>query len=178
MLTFHNIFTLDPNALFAALVPLPEGGGELVFGDGVRYPFLHALEAPLGHVKASQLFFHFPGQEKIPWCQVRRIGWVGKQLDLLSGQPVFDKGGVVDGCVVQMQEPVSLSHLGPLLPQVDHELAQDHQDVVSIGGGPLQHDVGVNRALTVKEHQQHLFCPAGMDSGLVGAWFSFFDPVL
>jgi hypothetical protein len=45
--------------LFAALVLPPEGGGEIFFGDGVRYPFRHALEALLGQVKVSQLFFHF-----------------------------------------------------------------------------------------------------------------------
>jgi hypothetical protein len=38
--------------------------------------------------------------------------------------------------------------------------------------------VGVNQALAVKEGQQHLFCLAGMDSGLDGAWFSIFNPLL
>jgi hypothetical protein len=36
--------------------------GELFFGDGVRYPFTHALEALLGQVKASQLFINKPRQ--------------------------------------------------------------------------------------------------------------------
>ncbi len=66
-LTFLDIFALDPNALFATLVLPLEGGGELFFGDGVHYPFTHALEALLGQVKASQLFFHFPEQE-VRWC--------------------------------------------------------------------------------------------------------------
>ncbi len=69
--TFLNIFALDPNTLFAALVLPPEDGGELFFSDGVRYPFTHALEALLGQVKASQLFFHFLEQEEVRWCQVR-----------------------------------------------------------------------------------------------------------
>jgi hypothetical protein len=56
------------NALFAALVLPPESCGELFFGDGVRYPFTHALEALLDQVKASQLFCHFPEQEEVRWC--------------------------------------------------------------------------------------------------------------
>ncbi len=84
----------------------------------------------------------------------------------------------MEGRIVPIEEPVSLCHFWPLLPQVDDELAQDHQDLVSVDGGPLQHDVGVNQALAVKEGQQHLFCLAGMDSGLDGAWFSIFNPLL
>jgi hypothetical protein len=45
-----------------------EGGGELFFGDSVRYPFTHAFEALLGQVKTSQLFFHFLEQEEVRWC--------------------------------------------------------------------------------------------------------------
>jgi hypothetical protein len=47
------------------LVLLLEGGGKLFFGDGVRYPFTHALEALLGQVKAGQLFFHFLEQQEV-----------------------------------------------------------------------------------------------------------------
>ncbi len=50
------------------LVLPPEGGGELVFGDGVHYPLPHAPEALLGQVKASQLYFYFPEQEEARWC--------------------------------------------------------------------------------------------------------------
>jgi hypothetical protein len=49
------------------LVPTLEGGGELVFSDDAHYTFPRALEARLGQVKASQLFFHFPEQEEVRW---------------------------------------------------------------------------------------------------------------
>ncbi len=60
----------------------------------------------------------------------------------------------------------------------NHELAQDHQDVVGVDGGPLRNNVGVDQALTVKEGQQHLLCLAGMDFGLDGAWLALLDPLL
>ncbi len=66
-LTFLEIFALDPNALFVALVLPPKGGDKLVFGNGMRYLFPHTLEALLGQVKSSQLFFHFPEQEEVLW---------------------------------------------------------------------------------------------------------------
>jgi hypothetical protein len=59
---------MDPNALFAALLLPPDGSGELFFSDGVQYPFTHAIEAFLGQVKASQLFFHFLEHEEVCWC--------------------------------------------------------------------------------------------------------------
>ncbi len=141
-------------------------------------PFPCDLEALLGQVKASQLLFHLSEQEEVCWRQFRRIrgGWE------VAGSPwrpaSFDNGGGGDGCVVPMEKPVSLRHLRPLLPQVNHELAEDHQDGVGVDGGPLRNDVGVDQALAVKEGQQHLFCPAGMDFGLDGAWLAFFDPLL
>ncbi len=61
---------------------------------------------------------------------------------------------------------------------MNHGLAQDHQDVVGVDGGPLRNDVGVDQALAVKEGQQHLPCPAGMDFSLDGAWLAFLGPLL
>ena len=56
---------MNTNTLFAALVSSPEGGGEVVIGDGSRYPYQSTLEALLGQVEAYQHFFHIPEQEEV-----------------------------------------------------------------------------------------------------------------
>jgi len=56
---------VNTNTLFAALVSSPKGGGEVVIGDGSRYPYQSTLEALLGQVEAYQHFFHIPEQEEV-----------------------------------------------------------------------------------------------------------------
>jgi hypothetical protein len=45
---FFNISTADSNAFFATLLPPPERGGEVLFGDGFYYPIPGLLEGLLG----------------------------------------------------------------------------------------------------------------------------------
>ena len=56
---------MNTNTLFAALVSLPKGSGEVVIGDGSRYHYQGTLKALLGQVEAYQHFFHIPEQEEV-----------------------------------------------------------------------------------------------------------------
>jgi hypothetical protein len=103
--TFLDIFAVDLNALLPALVLPPERGGILVFGNGACHPFPRALEVLLGQVEASKLFFLFPKQEEVHWCQVRQVGGDGEAAGSPRRPASFDNGESVDGSVVPMEEP-------------------------------------------------------------------------
>jgi hypothetical protein len=54
-LTFLNEVITDLNALVAALIKLPRGGGELIFSNSLHDPYPARLKAVLGQREASQL---------------------------------------------------------------------------------------------------------------------------
>jgi hypothetical protein len=67
---YFSIFLADPNTQFASLKLSPEGGGELLFGNGAHHPFPGVLEALLGKVEVSQPL-HLLKLEEVPQCKVR-----------------------------------------------------------------------------------------------------------
>ncbi len=120
-LRFLDVSTIDSDTLVAAVYPPPEGGGELVSADVSEDPFPGLLHALRGQPKASQLLLHPPEQEIVRRSQIRRIGRVLQDLDVVGGKPILHYGGGVDRSIVPMKEPVLGHHLGSLLPQVPHE---------------------------------------------------------
>jgi hypothetical protein len=67
-------------------------------------------------------------------------------------------------------------HLQPLLNQILHEGAQGLHNVVDVNLLPRRDVVGVDKALAIKEGQQHLLLgAASLDLSLDGAWFSLFN---
>jgi hypothetical protein len=54
-LGFFDIVSANLNALFAPLIPPPEGGGEVFFAEGSDDPLPGVLEGVLGQGEASQL---------------------------------------------------------------------------------------------------------------------------
>jgi hypothetical protein len=91
---------------------------------------------------------------------------VRQHPDRSGSQPILDNGGGVDGRVVPVQEPLLLDHLGPLEPELFHELAQDDDGVVGVDGDAPGHDVGVDEPLLVKERDLHLLGAAHCHLGL------------
>ncbi len=173
---FH-MSTADTNTFFASLEPPPEGGGEVLFGDGPDDPFPGVLEGLLGQGHASQLHLDLREEEEVRRGQVRQIGRVLYHPDLSGSQPILDDGGGVDRSVIPMEEPLLLDHQGPLLPQMLHEAAQGLDDVIRVDGFAPGYDVGVDEPLRVEEGQNHLLRAAGLNLGLYGARLAFFYPL-
>ncbi len=71
-LAFLDIVSADLNALFALLIPPPEGGGEIVFAEGSD-DLPGVLEGVLRQGEASQLHLELGKQEKVSWGQVRQV---------------------------------------------------------------------------------------------------------
>ncbi len=141
----------------AALEPPPEGGGELVSGDTSRDPFQLLLEAVLVQGDACQLLLHAPKQEEVCWREIRHIGRVVEDLDVMGNEPILDDGGGVDRGIVPMEKPRLLSHHRPLLSEMPHEDVKDLHDVRGVYGGAPGDDVRIDEALAVEKGEQHLF---------------------
>jgi hypothetical protein len=56
-LRYLYVSTANANALLAALIPVPEGGGKVLFGNGSGGPLSHGLEGLRGQHFARQLPF-------------------------------------------------------------------------------------------------------------------------
>ena len=65
---FSRFFRLsigDSTALFTDLSPPPEGGGEVVFGDGFVYPSQHLFESLLGLCETCHPLLHFRNVKEV-----------------------------------------------------------------------------------------------------------------
>ncbi len=98
-----------------------------------------------------------------------QIGQVAEDLAAAGGEPILDDGSGLNRGVIPMKKPPLLHQDRPLLSQVLHEEVQDLHNVCCIDGGAPGDDVRVVKALAVKESEQHLFGPAGMNLSLY--WF-------
>ncbi len=101
--------------------PAPEGGGELINADTPEDPFPGVLQALRGQPKASELLLHPPEQEIVCRSQIRRIGRVLQDLDVVGGKPILHYGGGVDGRIIPVEKPLPGRHLQPLLLEMLHE---------------------------------------------------------
>ena len=70
-LGFLNISTANLNTLLASLIPLPEGGGEVIFADSPDHPLPALLEGLLGEGAAGQLVLDLGEEEKVGRGEVR-----------------------------------------------------------------------------------------------------------
>ena len=176
-LTFFNIVPLQLYALFATLVPSPEGGGERFFGDLADHPVPGRLDAVSGEGEASQLLLHVREQEEVRRRQIRRIGRVGEPLDVVSGEPFRNDSSCVNRGVVSMENEPLLNHLGPFRLHFLHEDLQGLHNVGGVHCGALRDDVGVDQAGGVKECQNHVLGSGGVDACLYRARMTLGDPV-
>jgi hypothetical protein len=62
-LRFLDISATDADALLTMLIPASEGGGQVLFGDGLGGPLPYGLEGLLGQRFARQLPFDIWEQE-------------------------------------------------------------------------------------------------------------------
>ncbi len=160
------------------LVPPPEGGGELFGGDGSRDPFPLLLESAVVQGDACKLLLHAPEQEEISPHEVRRIGGVVEDLDVVGDEPILDDGGSVDRGIVPMKKLGLLSHHRPLLLEMPHEDVEDLHNVRGVDGGHPRDDMSIDEALAVEEGEQQLFASASLDLCLDWARQSLLDPLL
>ncbi len=169
---------MDAHTLLAALIPLPEGGGELLRGDGSRDHFPRLFQALLDQALASKGLLHFGEQEKVSWRQVQQIRRVLQHLDVVVGDPVFDNGGHVDWRIVPMKPPLLCTQFRSLFPQMPQECGKDRDNVIGIHRLAFGDNVGINKTLAIKKRHDHLFRPTCMDFCLDGPRLTPFYPLL
>ena len=93
---FQDFFRLSisgSTALLPDLSPPPEGGGDVVFGDGFGDPSHHLVETLLGQFEACQLLFHFRNVKEVHLGKNRRTGDLLDQPDGLGGEKSLYYGG-------------------------------------------------------------------------------------
>jgi hypothetical protein len=100
-LAFLDIVPSDLDALFALLVPPPEGGGEVLFAQGSDDPLPGVLEAVLGEREASHLHLEF-GEQSIG-AKSDEQGMFN-HLDLSGLHPILFHGGGVDWGIVPIEK--------------------------------------------------------------------------
>ncbi len=113
-------------------------------------------------------------QENVCRGQVRRVGRVGKQLDLFMGQELLGFLGGVHQSIVAVEYPVTRAKIRPLLIKNFEELLQGADDIIHIHCGVPGHVVCVNHPLVVEEDKHHLLRAARNDFGPNGAWCTIF----
>ncbi len=165
-LSFLHISTADSNALFAVLVPPPEGGGELLSGDASDDPFPGCLQGPLVQRLACQLLLDPFEQEEVRRSKVRQIGQMLEPLDAVGGKPMLNDSGHMNWRIVPVEPPFLFNRKRPLLLELLEKVAQGPDNVFAVHRRTLGDNVAVDDVLVVKESLQHLFGPAGMDPGL------------
>ncbi len=127
---------------------------------------------------ACQLVLHAPKQEEVRQCEIRQIGWMAEDLDIVGGEPILHDGGSVDWGVVPVEKPTLLGQNRPLLSEMPHEDVEDLHDVRGVDGGAPRDDMLIDEALAVEEGEQHLFCSARLDLGLYWARLTLLNPLL
>ncbi len=78
---------------------------------------------------ACQLILHALKQEEVPRHEIRRIGRVAEDLDVVGGEPILHDGGGVDRGVVPVEKPMLIGQNRPLLSEMPHEDVEDLHDV-------------------------------------------------
>ncbi len=95
-IAFLHLVTIDLNTLFSSLQPPLGRRGEVVFGQCPYDPLPLCLELLQGQYQTHQLPLQRPEQKEVCWCQVRRGGGVGKQLDMFFSQELLKFLGSVN----------------------------------------------------------------------------------
>jgi hypothetical protein len=127
---------------------------------------------------ACQLVLHAPKQEEVRRNEIRRMGRVAEDLDIVAGEPILHDGGGVDWGIVPVEKPTLFSQNGPLLSEMPHEDVEDLHDVRGVDSGAPRDDMRIDEALAVEEGEQHLFCTACLDFGLHWARLTLLNPLL
>ncbi len=127
---------------------------------------------------ACQLVLHAPKQEEVCWREIRRIGRVAEDLDVVGGELILHDGGVVDRGVVPVEKPTLLGQNRPLLSEMPHEDVEDLHNVRGVDGGAPRYDMRIDEALAVEEGEQHLFGSACLDLGLYWARLTLLNSLL
>jgi hypothetical protein len=152
-LRFLDLSATDPDALLAALVPAPEGGDVVLFGDGPGGPLSHRLEGLLGQGFARQLPLDGREQEKVRWSEVRQIGRIVDQPELPGSHPIFDNGGSMDWSIVPVKEPLLGCHIRSLLLESRQELAQGIHNVVRVDRLAFRNIIRIDKPIVVEKRQ-------------------------
>ncbi len=168
---------IETNTLVVPIQPAPEGSGELVNADTSRDPIPGLLERLRRQLDASQLLLHSPEQKIVRWSQIRRVGWVLQDLDVVGGNPSLHYGSGMNRGIIPAEKPLPGHHFRPFLPEFLQEDAQNLHDVDGVDLGTLRNDVRVDEPATVKERHDHLLCSARLHSCLDGAWFALLYPL-
>jgi hypothetical protein len=98
---FLNIVSADLNALFALLIPPPEGSGKVVFAEGSDDPLLGVLEGVLGQGEASHLHLELGKQKKVSWSQVRQVKGCSFIWTCLAASQSWNTAAVWTGALTQ-----------------------------------------------------------------------------
>jgi hypothetical protein len=155
---FLDIVAADTNALFAPLLPAPEGGGKVLLGDGPNDPLPVVLEGLLGQRHASQLGLHSREQKKVCQGEIRRIGWAGDCLHPFAAKKSTTVAAVWTR-VFSSAATTNAPLLWVFLPENFQESGQGSLDVGGVDSFALWDEIRIDYALRVKENKDHLLCP-------------------
>ncbi len=99
-------------------------------------------------------------------------------LKLPGRHPVGHHGGGVNGRIIPVKPPGPGRQRRSLHLKNFQEASEGLKDVGSIDSSAPGNAIRIDEALRIKEGQDHLFLPSGMDLGLDQAWRAFHKPLL